>query len=704
MEPRTLLATFTVTSLDDAGPGSLREAIERANMDPDPDAIDFAPGLGGTIELTTALPELATDVVLSGPGASALTLTGAPSARDLRGVTVAGGAEVRISGLTISGVGPGLPGSGGGIRNSGTLTLSGVSITGNVALGGGGISNEGVLTLIDSTVSGNTAEGFGSTGGSGGGISNSGTLTVINSTIAGNVARPGTIAQGFGGGISNGGTATIVDSLIAENGSSDLIGVVGGGVANSGTLLVSGSTLSGNSGDDGGGISIGPGATATFINSTISGNHARRSGGGVSNAGTLTATSSTFAGNSGDGGAVSNAGMLRLATSIFADPDGDTLVNAGGSVRSEGHNLFSDDPGTTLDPTDLINTDPLLGPLADNGGPTPTHALRPGSPAVDAAVPTAGVTTDQRGVPRPQGTAPDIGAFELVESAFLELTSETASNAVGRSQTVLATARDAMLAPLAAVPVTFRIAAGPNAGASGTTEPADGRTDADGRIRFTYPGVGGEGTDVLIASATLPEDADVMSGPVTIDWSGPPTVVGVRRLGFHARPTRLVVAFDAAMDPTRAEDPANYRLVAAGPDRRLGTADDRPLAVDAATYDEALRAVTLSPRRRLPLHGTYRLTVVGTPPGGLTSASGLPLDGAGTGRPGSDYEATFGREALVRPGAEATAERVAELRRRHQERREAPVQQHRAWLADRLALRAERQAALRNAREGLVGG
>ena len=65
-----------------------------------------------------------------------------------------------------------------------------------------------------------------------------------------------------------------------------------------------------------------------------------------------------------------------------------------------------------LDPTDLINTDPLLGPLADNGGPTFTQALLPGSPAIDAGVAVAGVTTDQRGVPRPQGTAPDIGAFE----------------------------------------------------------------------------------------------------------------------------------------------------------------------------------------------------------------------------------------------------------------------------------------------------
>jgi hypothetical protein len=78
-----------------------------------------------------------------------------------------------------------------------------------------------------------------------------------------------------------------------------------------------------------------------------------------------------------------------------------------------GHNLFSDAPSFALDPTDLINTDPLLAPLADNGGPTPTMALLPGSPAIDAGVSVSGVTTDQRGVPRPQGSAPDIGAFEF---------------------------------------------------------------------------------------------------------------------------------------------------------------------------------------------------------------------------------------------------------------------------------------------------
>ena len=98
--------------------------------------------------------------------------------------------------------------------------------------------------------------------------------------------------------------------------------------------------------------------------------------------------------------------------SIFANPAGGNLVLAAGAVFvSLGHNLFSDTPAAPLNPTDLVNTDPLLGPLADNGGPTLTQALLPGSPAIEAGVNVPGVTTDQRGVSR--GSAPAIGAFEL---------------------------------------------------------------------------------------------------------------------------------------------------------------------------------------------------------------------------------------------------------------------------------------------------
>ena len=328
LEGRVVPATIAVTSLGDAGAGSLRAAIEQANLDPAMDTITFDATVRGTITLTTALPDLSTATEIEGPGPAALRVarSGIAGTSDFSIFKVRSGAEVTISGLSI--------------------------MDGRGIIGGGGIDNSGTLRVTDSTISGNGA------GAGGGGIYNdAGTLTISNSTISDNSA--------FGGGHIPG---------------------QGGGIANfSGALTISNSTISGNStGGDGGGI-MNLWGTLMISDSTISGNGAGDLGGGISGAVTLT---------------------------------GSILDNQGGNVfgplTSLGHNLFSDKPDSGLDPTDLIDTDPLLGPLADNGGPTFTRALLPGSPAIDGGVAVAGVTNDQRGVPRPQGSAPDIGAFEAV--------------------------------------------------------------------------------------------------------------------------------------------------------------------------------------------------------------------------------------------------------------------------------------------------
>ena len=128
-----------------------------------------------------------------------------------------------------------------------------------------------------------------------------------------------------------------------------------------------------------------------------------------------------------------------------------------------------------------------------------------------------------------------------------------------------------------------------------------------------------------------------------------PTVSSLRRFGFHAQPTVLVLTFDASMNPTRAEDTANYELVAAGPDGRFGTRDDRRISFKSAIYNAPLRTVTLVPPRRLSLHKVYRLTVNGESPNGLTDAYGIFLDGAGTGQPGTDFVASFDGKILVIP-------------------------------------------------------
>ncbi len=474
LEVRAVPATITVMNTNDSGLGSLRDAIAQANTDPTQDTIDFAPAVTGTITLLSALPDLSGNIVLTGPGATALTVarSAAAGTADFSIFTVTSGFEVTISGLTITG---GQAVNGGGIINEGTLTVLNSTLSGNSAGGigdngqGGGIMNAGMMTITSSTIIDNLTYV-----GNGGGIGNSGTLTIADSTVSDN-----TIDSAEGGGISNSGTVAITDSTVSGNsaGGSKGAGIFNsnsmtitdstvsdnlasfdnsGGIVNSGTLTITDSTVSGNSAQYSFG-GINNSGVLTISGSTLDGNVAGGAGGGISNAGTLSMTDSTVSDNSaqsgyfgrtfipGVGGGIWNSGTATIADctlsgntavddgggvylggsstaaiasltvigSLFANPTGGNLVDAGYSeFVSQGHNLFSDIPAVALNPTDLVDTNPLLGPLADNGGPTLTCALLPGSPALDAGVAVPGVTTDQRGVPRTQGSAPDIGAFE----------------------------------------------------------------------------------------------------------------------------------------------------------------------------------------------------------------------------------------------------------------------------------------------------
>jgi hypothetical protein len=303
-----------------------------------------------------------------------------------RVVTIAPGVTVTIQGLTIRY--GNRAGSGGGIENNGTLTLLNSTISGNVANGlGGGLYNSnpyGILTLTNSTVSGNTATS------GGGGIHNDGTLTLLNSTISGNAATN----RGGGGVLNEYGTLTLLNSTISGN----VANGFGGGLYNSNPL--------------------------TLLNSTIIGNSATYDGGGLWNQGMLTLTNSTVSSNtatSGGGLFQNSVGTLTFTNSIVAkNPDGGDCLNSGGLITSHGYNLDSDRSCHLTAPTDQPGVDPLLGPLQNNGGPTFTQALLPGSPAIDA-IPwgTNGCGTtlmsDQRWQARPQavGGHCDIGAYEV---------------------------------------------------------------------------------------------------------------------------------------------------------------------------------------------------------------------------------------------------------------------------------------------------
>ncbi len=260
LETRIVPATIiNVTSPDDSGAGTLRAAIEQANLDMDQDTIDFAPSVTGTISLLSALPDLSASMTINGPGASTLSIarSGQAGIAAFRIFTLPNGVDAAISGLTISGgLGDTLAVSqgktlnvGGGIENAGTLTLTGCTISGNSSTDfGGGINNLGTLTVVNSTLSGNSSS-------TGGGIENGGTLTLTNCTISGNSGN-------FGGAIENGvitsfTSATAVYELSVTNCtiSDNSAGTVGGisGIVNYfGTIK--NSLISGNTGGSYGGL------------------------------------------------------------------------------------------------------------------------------------------------------------------------------------------------------------------------------------------------------------------------------------------------------------------------------------------------------------------------------------------------------------------------------------------------------------------
>jgi hypothetical protein len=372
---------FFVTNTNDSGSGSLRQAVLDANADAGAETITF---IGSTftdatpdiITLATGELGISSDVTLTGTGASLLTLSGNNASRVLNisrgvvsidGVTIANGqtSETPTNGqfnaLNV----------GGGVSNSGTLTLNNSLFTNNRAVFGGGLHNNGTLTINQSLFTQNHAYG-------GGGLSSDGTLTVNNSTFFNNITDDGA-GIGTGGGIQLGrGTAVLTN------------------------VTLSGNQANGGRDDGGGGIMM-YGGQLTVINSTIFGNSTTSTtgGGGISNIGAgsiqITLKNTIVAGN----------------TSVASKPD------VSGTVVSGGNNLIGANNGSTgfTNGTngDLVGTivtpiNPLLAALAANGGLTQTHALLPGSTAINSGTSTGAPVTDQRGISRVG--AVDIGAFE----------------------------------------------------------------------------------------------------------------------------------------------------------------------------------------------------------------------------------------------------------------------------------------------------
>lgn len=440
LEDRRALAVFTVTNLDDlfvdsAGdaPGTLRQALFDANATPGVDTIDFQAGLSGAILLNQGELRVTDSVSIVGPGAGALTINAQSSTRVML-VDDGNGAnllEVSVNGLTLSG---GDATIGGGILMRERLTITDSVVSGNAADSGGGIylTPMAELVLLRTSVSGNTATA------AGGGIYNyGGSATITESTISGNSAVDA-------GGISNGagGSLTLVSSTVSGNmttGGMDAFNVGGGIFNNGGTATIRSSTLSGNQARYGGGLYVltSPATTTIVSNSTISDNTALVAGGGIYNfVGRIVIEFSTITDNQAPtdfGSGVASFGdlgtsLVEVYSSIIAanvDSDVDIVGGDTNTFRSNDYNLVgTGDAAASFNQSHdhfVSSIELLLGPLANNGGPTRTHLLLGGSRAINAGEPllapgSGGVPDfDQRGAGfgRVVGTRIDVGAFEL---------------------------------------------------------------------------------------------------------------------------------------------------------------------------------------------------------------------------------------------------------------------------------------------------
>jgi CSLREA domain-containing protein len=465
---------FNVTTTADTTDGlctssdcSLRDAVRMSNSCPGTQNITLRPG-------TYTLTRLGTgeDTALRGD----LDITDSVYIYGVEGMPVIDGnsidrvfdvfpgTTVFIENLIIQ---HGLSEDGGGIRNQGILDLNNVTLQENVVTtpvdpaaatgGGGGIltTGEGNLTMQGSYVTGNSAFQGGGIAAYPRGASPENRVEIVNSVISGNNASSSggglylyvslqasllnveigdnTAASDSGDGLWNGSTLNLENVHIYDNRG----GIYGGGIYNymaghltaSNVLIENNLTRFGggiyNMGDarffmsaivnnqvergEGGGIfNTGPDTYLIFDNSTISGNQAE----GLANTGMFGMYFTTVANNTGAG--VKTYGASRIENSILA---GNLGGDCAGGVSVSAYNIESTNTCAFLDPSDLVNTDPLLLPLGFYGGTTPIHPLDLGSPAIDSASPEVCSAADQHGTARPQGSRCDRGAYELAPVA-----------------------------------------------------------------------------------------------------------------------------------------------------------------------------------------------------------------------------------------------------------------------------------------------
>lgn len=370
-------AIVTVFNTADSGPGSLRNAIAQANATLEADTVVFDPGIEGTtIVLTSGQIDVTNSLTIAAPATNRLTVDGNRSSRLFY---FAPGLTNQIFNLRISGGNASSERGGAMVNDHSFLTLSNVVIEGNSARRGGAIFNDGIFP-------------------------GSATLVIQRSTLRNNSSSNigGCI---FNRGVASSATVTIQDSTLSGN----TAGLFPGGVI-------------ANNGETGGD------ARVTILNSTLSGNSAR-TGSVIDNVANtsspgsapVTILNTTLKGNSGEGPAINNiGGVVAIGHTILSHGSGQGIYapssTFGGTVTNLGYNLSDHSSGSEFA---TVVTTLALAPLAANGGPTLTHALLSGSPAINAGDPNfvtnlSSLFADQRGegFHRIRGGRIDIGAFE----------------------------------------------------------------------------------------------------------------------------------------------------------------------------------------------------------------------------------------------------------------------------------------------------
>jgi hypothetical protein len=428
--------SIVVQNCDDSGAGSLRDAVALAA---DGDTIDLTQLQCSVISLSTgAIVIGVTGLTLQGPGAHRLAIYGAGEHQSLLydigggtltvdGIDLAFGAKYRSDNAA----------HGGCVYTNGDLVLDDSHVSfcgvhsGTYAASGGALYAQGSATITNSVI--DTAGLTTSGDARGGCVFALGNVTLIGSTLSG--CRNATTSRGFGGGVYACGDLLMKYSSIRDNENDEAEAALGGGIYVRGDTTIFRSTISGNSAGAGGGIALANdsgGHSASIVESTVSGNVARAAGGILAMV-PLTLGNSTVAfnaanvgnstpiGYSWSGGVAVRASPVTMTSTIVSnnlvhhsggidepgDIGGDIPIDVGGAA-----NLVMESAQRM--PPDTIFADPLLAPLADNGGPTETHALGSGSPAIDVGE-DGGWDTDQRGpgFPRVQNARADIGAYEV---------------------------------------------------------------------------------------------------------------------------------------------------------------------------------------------------------------------------------------------------------------------------------------------------